>query len=162
MRKIIFIGSAPVSGRSLLQWSKTKSCLSKMLLERIKMNQEMQGLVHIQCDQIGWFNGLLASFQSLCQQLICPNLPHSKAILVKVSKSIILLVKSFQGNFYRHLSIFFWSHCPYFKAFFLSLCLPMLKWWSISKILKEFFLNRWRSRSIFSKRFCSFLSKRYP
>ena len=29
-----------------------------------------------------------------------------------VSKSIIFLVKSFLGNFYRHLAIFIWSHCP--------------------------------------------------
>ena len=29
-----------------------------------------------------------------------------KAIFVKVSKSIIFLVKSFLGNFYRHLAIF--------------------------------------------------------
>ena len=28
----------------------------------------------------------------------------------KVSKSIIFLVKSFMGKFYRHLAIFFWSH----------------------------------------------------
>ena len=27
-----------------------------------------------------------------------------------VSKSIIFLVKSFLGNFYRHLAIFIWSH----------------------------------------------------
>ena len=30
-----------------------------------------------QWDQIGQFIGLWATFQSLCQQLICPNLPHS-------------------------------------------------------------------------------------
>ena len=36
------------------------------------------------------------------KQLICPNLPHSKAIFVKVVKSIIFLVKSFLGNFCRH------------------------------------------------------------
>ena len=29
-----------------------------------------------------------------------------------MSKSIIFLLKSFLGNFYRHLAIFFWSHCP--------------------------------------------------
>ena len=28
-----------------------------------------------------------------------------------VSKSFIFLVKSFLGNFYRHLAIFIWSHC---------------------------------------------------
>ena len=41
------------------------------------------------------------------QQLVCPNLPHSLEIFVKVSKSVIFLVKSFLGNFYRHLAIFF-------------------------------------------------------
>ena len=44
--------------------------------------------------------------------MFCPNLPHSPAIFVKVSKSIIFLVKSFLGNFYRLLAIFFWSHGP--------------------------------------------------
>ena len=41
----------------------------------------------------------------------CQNLPHSYAIFVKVSKSLIFLVKSFLGNFYKHLAIFIWSHC---------------------------------------------------
>ena len=63
-----------------------------------------------QCDQVGQFIGLWATFQSLGQEIVCPNLPHSKAILVKVSKSLILLVKSFLGNFYRHLATFYWSH----------------------------------------------------
>ena len=31
-------------------------------------------------------------------------------MFVKVSKSLIFLVKSFLGNFYRHLAIFYWSH----------------------------------------------------
>ena len=64
-----------------------------------------------QCDQIGRFIGFWATFQSLWQQLICPNLPHSQAIFIKVSKSLIFLKKQNQGNFYRHLAIFFWSHC---------------------------------------------------
>ena len=63
-----------------------------------------------QCDQIGRFFGFWATFQRLWQQLFCPNLPHSWAIFVKVSKSLIFLVKSFLGNFYRHLAIFIWSH----------------------------------------------------
>ena len=58
-----------------------------------------------QCDQIGRFNGLWSIFESFWQQLICPNLPHSKSFFVKVSKSIIFL-KSFLGNFYRQLAIF--------------------------------------------------------
>ena len=52
-------------------------------------------LAHIQCDQIGQFNGLWATFQSLWQHLICPNLLHSEAIFVKVSKSLIFIVISF-------------------------------------------------------------------
>ena len=50
------------------------------------------------------------TFQSLLQHLVCLNLPHSYAIFVKVSKYFILLVKSFLGNFYRHLATFYWSH----------------------------------------------------
>ena len=45
-------------------------------------------------------------FLSLWQQLICPNLSHSKANFGKLSKSSIFLLKSFLGNFYRHLAIF--------------------------------------------------------
>ena len=63
-----------------------------------------------QCDQIGSSIGLWATFQSLWQQLVCPNLTQSQAIFVKVSKSFILLVKSFLGNFYSHFATFYWSH----------------------------------------------------
>ena len=65
----------------------------------------------LQCDQIGRFIGFWATFQSLLHQLFCPNCPHSAAIFVKVSKTLIFLVKSFLGNFYRHLATFYWSHC---------------------------------------------------
>ena len=51
------------------------------------------------------------------QQLICPNLPHSLAIFVKVSKSIIFLVKSFLGKFYRQLAIFS-GHTGYYLPMF--------------------------------------------
>ena len=71
------------------------------------------GLCHCQCDQIGRFIGLEATFQSLWQQLICPNTLHSLGIFVKVSKSLIFLVKSFLGNFYRYLATFYWSHWPW-------------------------------------------------
>ena len=50
-------------------------------------------------------------FKAFADNLICPNLPHSLAIYVTVSKSFIFLVKSVLGNFYRHLAIFYWSHC---------------------------------------------------
>ena len=42
-----------------------------------------------QCDQIGRFIEFWATFQSLWQQIICPNHLHSQAIFVKVSKSLI-------------------------------------------------------------------------
>ena len=64
----------------------------------------------IQCAQIWRFFVFWASIQSRWQQLLYPNTPHCQAILAKVSKSFIFQVKSFLGNFYRHLAIFFWSH----------------------------------------------------
>ena len=67
----------------------------------------------LQCDQIWRFIGLCATFQSLWQQLICPNLPHFYAIFVKVSKSFIFLMKSLLGNFSRHLAIFS-GHTDYY------------------------------------------------
>ena len=73
-----------------------------------------------QCDQIGRF--IWATFRSLWQQVVCPNLPHSQAIFVKVSKSLIFLVKSFLGNFYRHLANFYWSHWTW-QGLFCSLSL---------------------------------------
>ena len=69
-------------------------------------------IVPRQCDQIGPFITLCATFQSPCQQLFCPNCKH-------ISKSFILLAKSFMGNFYRHLATFYWSHYPQ-DAFFQS------------------------------------------
>ena len=48
-------------------------------------------------------------FWDFWQQLFCPNFPHSLAIFVKVSKSLICLAKSFLSNFCRHLAIFYWS-----------------------------------------------------
>ena len=59
---------------------------------------------------IGRFFALRATIESRWQQLFYPNRPHCKAIFVKVSKSFIFLVKSFLGNFYRHVAIFIWSH----------------------------------------------------
>ena len=63
-------------------------------------------VAQLQCDQICAIYWTLGNFKSHWQQLICPNLPHYRAIFVKVSKSIIFRVKSFLANFYRHLAIF--------------------------------------------------------
>ena len=46
-------------------------------------------------------------FYCLWQQLICPNLSHSQAFFVKVSKSIIF------GQLLQTFSDFFWSHCDH-------------------------------------------------
>ena len=62
-----------------------------------------------QCDQIGQFIALWATFQSQWQQYFFPNCPHFWANFVKVSKSFIFPVKSYLGNFYRHLATFYWS-----------------------------------------------------
>ena len=59
-----------------------------------------------QCDQIGQFFVFWASIQRRWQQLFNSNCSHCQAIFVKVSKSFIFLLKSFLGNFYRHLAIF--------------------------------------------------------
>ena len=45
-----------------------------------------------QCDQIGRFFALWSTIQNSWQQLFYPNCLHCQAILVKVSKSIFLLV----------------------------------------------------------------------
>ena len=39
----------------------------------VEVNVQCEG----QCDQIGQFMGLWATFKSPWWQLICPNLPHS-------------------------------------------------------------------------------------
>ena len=70
-----------------------------------------------QCDFIWQFIGLWASFYSLWQQLICPNLLHAQAIFVKVTKSIIFLVKSFLGNSNRHLALFSGHTGQYYDQF---------------------------------------------
>ena len=68
------------------------------------------------------------------------NFPKSPTFLgnfVKVSKSILFLVKSFLGNFYRHSVIFFWSHCilPSVWAFILP-----RKWYYKNHFWRSLFL----------------------
>ena len=70
-----------------------------------------------------------------------------------MSKSIIFLVKSFLGNFYRHLAIFFWSHCLHVSYFFIFFCFTFLPFYSStfdvrcqlkkSFFVKEILLLRW-------------------
>ena len=68
-----------------------------------------------QCDHIGQFIGLWATFQSL---VVIITLPKSRTFLgnfckglTPLQKSAIFLVKSFLGNFCRHLATFYWSRC---------------------------------------------------
>ena len=67
-------------------------------------------LAQKKCDQNGRFITLWVTFQSLWQQLFCPKGLHIFGIFENLSKSFILLAKSFLGNFYRHLATFCWSH----------------------------------------------------
>ena len=53
--------------------------------------QELGNNSSYQCDQIGLFITLWATFQSPWQQLFCPNCQHIQAIFVNLSKSFILL-----------------------------------------------------------------------
>ena len=94
-----------------------------------------------QCDQIGRFIGLWATFQSLWQQLVCPNHPHSQAIFVNVSKSFIFLVKSFLGNFLlvtliltHNLNILSPSDFHSVSAFLLSRTLQKIDYSDLAKI----------------------------
>ena len=97
-----------------MEWkdAKTKGYWKNRKLERktvpIKKRQNTKERRYtdvgwIQCDQIGWFIGYWAAFKSLCQQLFCPNLPHT--FFVQVSKYFIF------GQLYRFLATFYWSHC---------------------------------------------------
>ena len=92
------------------------------------------------------------------------NLPNSLTFLgnfCNVSKSFILQVKSFLGNFYRHLAILYGSHC------FLSF--PFSSWsWpksltqnSCPKFIAEFYRCQYASE-IFWMRFRYFKYGRMP
>ena len=67
------------------------------------------------CDQIGQFIGLWASF---LKPLAAINLPKYPTCLGNFCKGVIFLVKSIWCNFYRHLAIFFWSHCSPLQQMF--------------------------------------------
>ena len=54
---------------------------------------------------------MLGNFSKPVATTILPKWPTFLGNFLKVSKSFIFLVKSFWGNFYRHLATFYWSHC---------------------------------------------------
>ena len=68
----------------------------KICLQCLRYSYFVLKLDWEQCDQIMRFIGLSATFQfsKPLKQLICPNFPNSQAIFVKVSKTLIFLVKS--------------------------------------------------------------------
>ena len=73
--------------------------------------------------------GAFLTLGSFLKPLETINLSKSLTFLrnfVNVSKSFIFLVKSFLGNFYRHLAIFVWSHC-WWSSY----------WWNRSSVGKE-------------------------
>ena len=98
------------------------NCIGKLFIDHViwphkshKVNRRNLRSVSVRPDwAIYW---TLGNFQSLLQQLICPNLLHSQAIFVKMSKSLIFQVKSFLGNFYSHMAIFYWSHCQWYVLY---------------------------------------------
>ena len=67
-----------------------------------------------ECDQIGRFITLWATFQSLWQQLFCPNRSYFQANFVQVS-SFIFLVKSFCPTF-TDIWLLFTSHTAWYQS----------------------------------------------
>ena len=59
-----------------------------------------------QCDQVGQYFGLWATFESLWQQLICPNLPHSSPFLGNFCKGVKIIYFSSETIFGQLLQTF--------------------------------------------------------
>ena len=89
--------SDPSENGSFLNGFKCRETDTIKLILAIAYSAHLSG--RDQFDQIGWFIALWATFQSLCQQLFCPNRPHSLAIFVKVSNTFIIPVKLFWATF---------------------------------------------------------------
>ena len=72
---------------------------SESALQFRKLNYHSSNIGTLdQCGQIGRFITLWANFQSLWQQLFCPNCQHFKAIFVRVSKTLIFSSKFLFGQ----------------------------------------------------------------
>ena len=83
----------------------------KFLLKCISWQKKFLLLRHQQCDQIGQFNALWVTFQSLWQQLFCPNCLHYYKIFAQASKTSILSSEIIFGQLKQTLVTFYWSHC---------------------------------------------------
>ena len=96
---------------------------------------------------------------NLSTSLATINLPKSPTFLGNFSKGVKIkkiLVKSFLGNFYRHLETFYWSH--WLKEMIwrpLSFIFPYSRGLSASSIIfLGIFLNcRWCHEQIFEKNY---------
>ena len=72
---------------------------------------QLVNMISAKCDQIWRFLDFGQLFKAFGNNKFAQISQHSKATFVNVLKSIIFVVKSFLGHFYRHLAIFIWSHC---------------------------------------------------
>ena len=132
-----------------------KNQIFTIFLSAISRQSFSSKIASFQCDQIGRFIRLWATFQSLWQQLICPNRPHFSANFVKVSKSLIFQVKSFLANFYRHLATFT-GHTASYATPFLGCASVVFHWkqknvW-ISEHWKEIMPQRgWMGQFVIKK-----------
>ena len=90
------------------------SCLKKSECKRKKRielaNSCWIKVVRNQCDQIGWLLHFGQLFKVYGNNYLA-KISHILGHFAKELKSFIFLVKSFLGNFYRHLATFNWSHC---------------------------------------------------
>ena len=105
-----------------------------------KLNIGSYTMVAIRVTRLGDLSDFGPLFKAFFQQLIIPNLLHSKSIFVKVSKSIIFLVKPFLGNFYRHLANFFWSYwwqCTYLISNVEIVGMNLVWKWVLQKIKRR-------------------------
>ena len=81
------------------------NCSNKQLTTKwVNKIHSTQSCLKLQCDQIGWFIVLWATFQRLWQQLFCP---YRVTFLGNFCKC----VKMFGQLFLNILVTFYWSHC---------------------------------------------------
>ena len=84
----------------------------------------------------------LGNFSKPVATIIEPKLPTFFGNILKVSISFIFLIKSFLGNFYRHLAIFYKSHWS-----LVWIPQPMLR----GKIRKHVIYKKWQKNQSFVK-----------
>ena len=119
-------------------------------------------LAVLQCDQIGRFIALRATFQRLWQQLFCPNCPHFRQFLWRCP-NLSFLVESFLGNFYRHWRLFT-GHTGLIIDVFGSPRFETLESKTVENkrlIIHTFFLPRSSCRKMFAEKSCFLFPKKF-